>query len=34
MANTIFLVQLQTVIRELEFPVYVMGPTLSLKAYS
>lgn len=28
------LVQLQTVIRELEFPVYVMGPTPCLKAYS
>ncbi|CAI7650036.1 unnamed protein product [Penicillium discolor] len=25
--------KLQTVIRELEFPVYVMGPTLALKAY-
>lgn len=34
MANKLFLVQLQTVIRELEFPVYVMGPTPSLKAYS
>lgn len=27
MANTTIFAQFQTIIRELEFPVYIMGPT-------